>query len=267
MKKIGLIAGGGRLPLLLSKEANKNGTKIFAVAFLEYASPQLKNEVEEIKWLRVGELEQIADFFKSCGVSLAAMIGVVPQSILLNRQDFGKRINLLLSQLEIKQTESVLGAIASELSHEGIELIDSRKYLSAFLSPPGVLTDREPTEEELKDIALGRKILREISPLDIGQTILIKNGVILSIEAIEGTDSCIQRGATLAKSGAVVVKMSKSRQDMRFDIPVVGAKTLLLMRKVKAAVLAIEKERVIILDREEAIRIANEAGISIVVCE
>lgn len=267
MKKIGLIAGGGKLPLLLSKEANKNGTKIFAAAISEYASPQLKNEVEKIKWLRVGEFEQIAGFFKSCGISLVAMIGVVPQSLLLNREDFDERINSLLSQLEIKQTESVLGAIAKELSREGIELIDSRKYLSAFLPRPGVLTKRKPTERELKDIELGRKILREISPLDIGQTILIKNGIILSIEAIEGTDSCIQRGATLAKGGAVIVKMSKSRQDMRFDIPVVGAKTMTLMRKAKAGVLAIEREKVIVLDKEEIIKIANEAGISVVVCE
>jgi DUF1009 family protein len=267
VKKIGLIAGGGRLPILLSKEAKKNGTKIFAAALSEYTSPQLKNEVEEIKWLRVGEFEQIADFFKSCEISRAAMIGVVPQSLLLKRQDFDERINSLLSQLETKQTESVLGAIASELSREGIELIDSRKYFSAFLPQGGVLTDREPTERELRDIELGRKILRETSPLDIGQTVLIKNGVILAIEAIEGTDSCIRRGGILAKSGAVVVKMSKSQQDMRFDIPVVGARTLLLMRKVKAAVLAIEKKKVIFLDKEEAIGLANEAGISIIVCE
>lgn len=265
MEKIGLIAGGGKLPLLLSKEANKNGTKIFAVALIGHASPQLKNEVEEIRWLHVGELEQIVEFFKSRRVRQVAMIGVVPQSLLLSSHDFDERINSLLSKLETKQTESVLGAIASELSQEGIELIDSRKYLSAFLSQEGVLTERKPTNRELKDAELGRKILKEISPMDIGQTILIKNGIILSIEAIEGTDSCIRRGATLAKNGAVVVKMSKSQQDMRFDIPVVGAKTLRLMRKVKATVLAIEKKRVIILDIKTAIKIANEAGISILV--
>ena len=266
MKKIGLIAGGGKLPLLLSKEASKNGTKISAVAISEYALPELKNEVEELKWLSAGEFEKITSFFKSRRISQVAMIGMVPQSILLNG-NFDKRIDSLLSQLKIRQTESVLGAIAMELSQEGIELIDSRKYLSVFLLQPGILTERKPTERELADIEVGRKILREISPLDIGQTILIKNGIILSIEAIEGTNSCIQRGAILAKGGAVVVKMSKSQQDMRFDIPVVGAETLALMRRVKAAVLAIEREKVIVLDKEEVIRIANEAGISIVVCE
>ncbi len=263
MEKLGLIAGSGRLPLILIREA-KQEVDIATVALSGYTSPEVESLSHKTLWVKIVEFDRAVKFLLSEGARQAVMIGKIPQSVLLNQAGFNERISSLLRKLGSKQTESILRALADELKKEGIELIDGRKYLSSYLAGCGVLSKRQPTEGELKDIEFGKRIVKEIGRLDIGQTVVIKNGIILAVEAIEGTDSAIRRGANLGGDGATVVKMSKPQQDMRFDIPVVGRGTLQLLREVKASVLAVEAERTVILDREELIRIADEAGICVV---
>ena len=263
MEKLGLIAGSGRLPLILAREA-KQKTGIATVALSGYTSPEVESLVDKTLWVKIGEFDRAVKFLLSEGARQAVMIGKVPQAVLLNQAGFNHRISLLLGKLGSKQTESILRALADELEKEGIELIDGRKYLSSYLASQGVLSERRPDEGELKDIEFGERIVKEIGRLDIGQTVVIKNGIILAVEAIEGTNKAIRRGANLGGEGVAVVKMSKPQQDMRFDIPVVGQETIELLREVKASALAIEAERTVILDRKELIQIANESKICVV---
>ncbi|MCD5390749.1 UDP-2,3-diacylglucosamine diphosphatase LpxI [candidate division NPL-UPA2 bacterium] len=263
MEKLGLIAGSGCLPLIFAREA-KAEVDMAAVAISGFTSSEVENLIQKTIWVKIGEFDRAVKFLLSEGARQAVMIGKVPQSVLLNQTGFNGRITSILEKLGSKQTESILKALADELEKEGIELIDGRKYLSSCLAGQGVLSERQPNGREIRDIEFGEKIVKEIGRLDIGQTVVIKNGVILAIEAIEGTDSAIRRGAEWGGEGAVVVKMSKPQQDMRFDIPVVGRGTIELLREVKASALAIEAERTVILDREELIQIADEAKICVV---
>jgi len=257
VEKLGLIAGSGPLPLLSAREAKK-GAGIAAVALSGHTSPELEGLVDTICWVKLGELERAIMFLLSEGVRQAVMTGKIPQSVLLNRNGFTKEAASLLAGLGSKQTESVLRAVAEELKKRGIELVDGRKYLSTALAKKGVLTPRRPTKGELRDIEFGRMIVKDIGRLDIGQAIVVKEGIVLAVEAIEGTDETIKRGASLGG------EMSKPQQDMRFDIPVVGEKTLRLLQEVKAAVLAIEAEKTVIMDKEQSLKIAAEAGICII---
>lgn len=263
LEKLGLIAGSGPLPLLSARES-RGKAKIAAVALSGYTSPELEGLVDKICWVSLGELDRAVRFLLSEGVKRAVMAGKIPQSVLLDGAGFTKKVDSLLAKLNSKQTESVLGAVAGELKKRGIELIDGRECFSASLAAKGILTRRQPAERELGDIEFGKKMVKEIGRLDIGQTIVVKGRVVLAVEAIEGTDMAIRRGAELGGEGIVVVKMSKPQQDMRFDIPVVGEETFRLLKEVKAAALAIEAGRTVILGKNESLKIANEAGICII---
>lgn len=263
MEKLGLIAGSGPLPLLSAREAGREAN-IAAVALSGHTSPELENLVDKICWVKVGELDLAIGFLLSEGVKRAVMVGKIPQSVLLNRTGFTEEATSLLAGLGSKQTESVLRAVTGELEKRGIDLIDGRKYFSTSLVSKGVLTQRQPTEGELKDIEFGKMLVKEIGRLDIGQTVIVKGGVVLAVEAIEGTDEAIRRGADWGGEGVVVVKMSKPQQNMRFDIPVVGKGSFQLLKEVKAAVLALEAERTLILDKRESLNIAEEAGICVI---
>ena len=263
MEKLGLIAGGGPLPLLLAREVKKEAD-IMAVALSGHTSPELEGLVDKICWVKLGELDRAARFLLSEGVRRAVMVGMIPQSVLLERTGFTKEAASLLAKLSSKQTESVLNALSGELQKRGVELIDGRKYFSAGLAAKGVLTRRQPREEELKDMEFGKTLVKEIGRLDIGQTVVVKRGIVLAVEAIEGTDEAIKRGADWGGEGVVVVKMSKPQQNMRFDIPVVGKGTLKLLREVKASALAIEAEKTVILDKQESLKLAEEAGICVI---
>jgi len=263
VEKLGLIAGSGPLPLLSAREAKK-GAGIAAVALSGHTSPELEGLVDTICWVKLGELDRAVRFLLSEGVRQAVMTGKIPQSVLLNRNGFTREAASLLSGLGSKQTEAVLRAVAEELQRRGIELVDGRKYLSTALAKKGTLTPRRPTKGELRDIEFGKMIVKDIGRLDIGQAVVVKGGIVLAVEAIEGTDEAIKRGASLGGEAVVVVKMSKPQQDMRFDIPVVGETTLRLLREVKAAVLAVEAEKTVIIDKEQSLKIAAEAGICVI---
>ncbi len=263
--KLGLIAGNGELPGAIAEEARAKGYEIIAVGLEHLAPTSLSDAVDVIKWINVGKLSQILSFLIKSGVKEAVMAGKVPKSLLFksNIMPDLRAVKLLLS-LKDKSDDSILLALSKELSKEGIVLLNTTDFTSTLLTPEGVITKKGPTESEWKDIAFGWRIAKEIGKLDIGQTVVIKKQAVMAIEAIEGTDEAIKRGGDLAGSGAVVVKVSKPQQDMRFDVPVVGLDTLRSMVDVRARVLAVESGRSIILKKEKLIRAADKAGIVIV---
>jgi DUF1009 family protein len=263
--KLGLIAGNGDLPKAIAEEAHAKGYQIIAVGLEPLAEKSLASAVDEIKWINVGKLGKILSFLKKSGVTEAVMAGKVPKSLLYksNISPDLRAIKLLFS-LKDKSDDSILLALAKELKKEGIALLNTTDFTSSLLTPEGVLTKKGPTENEWKDIAFGWRIAKEIGRLDIGQTVVIKNQAVMAIEAIEGTDEAIKRGGALAGSGAVVIKVSKPQQDMRFDVPVVGLDTLRSMLDVQARVLAVESGKSIIIGKEKLIKEAEKAGITIV---
>jgi len=265
MKILGLIAGMGELPKLVAADAKTRGYRVVAVALEPVADKDLGSYVDEIKWVNVGKLGAIIDSLKKSKVKEAVMAGKVPKSLLYKSKIIPDlRAVKLLFTLKDKSDDSILLAIAKELEKDGITLLNTTDFSSGLMTPEGLLTEESLSESEWKDIAFGWKIAKEIGRLDIGQTVIVKDQAVMAIEAIEGTDEAILRGGKLAGKGAVVVKVSKPKQDMRFDVPVVGMKTLITMIDVSARVLAVEAGMSILLQREKIIKEADEAGISIV---
>jgi len=264
-QKLGLIAGNGDLPRAVAEEARARGYEIIAIGLEPLAEKSLSSVVDEIRWINVGKLGQVLNFLKRSGVKEAVMAGKVPKSLLYKSKitpDL-RAVKFLLS-LKDKSDDSILLALAKELKKEGVTLLNTTDFTTSLLAPEGVLTKKGPTEDEWKDIAFGWRIAKEIGRLDIGQTVIIRNQAVMAIEAIEGTDEAIKRGGTLAGSGAVVIKVSKPQQDMRFDVPVVGLDTLRSMLEVKARVLAVDSGKSIIIGKEKLIKEAEKAGVAIV---
>ncbi len=265
MKKLGLIAGMGELPMAIALDARSKRRHIIAVGLESLADRALESCVEEIKWINAGKLGEIIKYLKKSGVDEVVMAGKVPKALLYKgRVSPDLRAVKLLFNLKDRSDDSILLAIAEELKKDGLTLLNTTDFTAGLLTPEGVLTDSGPSEEEWKDIAFGWRIAKEMGRLDIGQTVVIKHQAVMAIEAIEGTDEAIKRGGKLAGSGAVVVKVSKPHQDMRFDVPVFGFDTLRSMQKVNARVLAVEAEKSIFLNREKLLREANAAGIAVV---
>lgn len=254
---VALIAGNGPLPSAFAQEARRAGRRIIAVAHLGETDPALEEEVEEIEWIQVGELERLISFIRSKGAKRALFLGGVDKKKALKNMRLDERALRLLQGLGARGDDKLLGALALELEREGIEVISSAKVLEKWLCPEGIISRRAPQERELADVTLGIRVLDRVGPLDIGQTVVVKEGVILAVEAIEGTDEAIRRGGTLGGKGAVVVKGSKPGQDMRFDVPVVGPKTIEVMVEAGATVLALEAKRTILLQPEEVKEAVN----------
>jgi len=265
MKKLGLIAGTGEVPKAVATEAKALGYTVFAIALDPLADRSLSSYVDEIKRVNVGKFGTIIGLMKQSGIKKAVMAGKVSKTLLYksNITPDLRAVKLLFS-LKDRSDDSILLAITKELEKEGIQLLDITGFSSGLLTPEGVLTKRRPTKDEWKDITFGWKIAKEIGRLDIGQTVVVKNQSVMAVEAIEGTDEAIKRGGYLAGRGAVVVKVSKPNQDMRFDVPAVGLDTLQAMIGVGACVLSVESKKSIFMDREKIIAESNKAGISIV---
>ncbi len=265
MSKLGLIAGSGELPLAVAEEARAKGYEVIAIGLEPLADKALASAVSNIRWINVGKLGDIIGYLKRSGVSDAVMAGKVPKSLLYKSKITPDlRAIKLLFTLKDKSDDSILLAIAKELKRDGITLLNTTDFTTSLLTPEGVITAEGPTENEWNDIAFGWEIAKEIGRLDIGQTVVIKNQAVMAVEAIEGTDEAIRRGGSLAGGGAVVIKVSKPQQDMRFDVPVVGPETLMSMIAVQARVLAVESQKSILLQRARIASEADKAGISIV---
>ncbi len=265
MKKLGLIAGMGELPKAIAFEARQKGFHVTAIALEPLADSSLSSYVDVIKWINVGRLGEIIDSLKHSALSEVVMAGKVPKSLLYKSRIMPDlRAIKLLMTLKDRSDDAIMLAIMREMEMEGIKLLNTTDFCSDMLVNSGVLTKKGPTDEEWDDIRFGWRIAKEIGRLDIGQTVVVKNRAVMAVEAIEGTDEAIKRGGYYANEGAVVVKTSKPQQDMRFDVPVVGIDTLRVIMEVKARVLALETGKSILLRKEEFIRGAEDAGISVV---
>jgi UDP-2,3-diacylglucosamine hydrolase len=265
MKKLGLIAGKGELPIAIADEAKTQGYTVIAVGLEPLADRALSSHVDEIQWVNVGKFGKMIETMKKYDIREAVMAGKVSKTLLYKSKitpDL-KAVKLLLS-LKDRRDDSVLLSITEELAREGVTLLDISRFCSALLASRGVLTKDTPSDEEWKDIAFGWKVAKEIGRLDIGQTVVVKNQAVMAVEAIEGTDEAIKRGGILAGKDAVVVKVSKPNQDMRFDVPAIGLDTLKAMKTVHARVLAVEANKCIVLNRDKIFHEAKTAGISIV---
>ncbi|SNS26779.1 hypothetical protein SAMN05421770_101264 [Granulicella rosea] len=280
MNKLGLIAGNGRFPFLLLEAARAHGLNVVVAAIKEETDPEMNARAEadagvRVYWMSLGELSKLIETFQREGVTRAVMAGQVKHKQIFSSIRPDWRLAKLLLNLRTRNTDMLLGAVAKVLGDEGIELISSTAYLEPLLAQAGVLTARRPTEDEAKDIAYGRMVAKAIAGYDLGQTVVIAAQACVAVEAMEGTDATIARaGALLQAQGDVgdttlarsltVVKVAKPNQDMRFDVPVVGAPTIATMRGAGATCLCIEAGRTLLFDREAMVRAADEAGIAIV---
>lgn len=265
MKKLGLIAGTGDLPKVIASSARAKGYRVIAIALDSLTDISLSSYVDEIKWVNVGKFGQIINYFKKSDVKEAVMVGKVSKSLLYKSKitpDL-RAIKLLFS-LKDRKDDTILLAITEELQREGVKLLKITNFSSDILTPEGILTKSEPSDNEWKDIKFGFRIAKEIGKLDIGQTVVVKDQAVMAVEAIEGTDEAIKRGGELAGPGVVVAKVSKPNQDMRFDVPVAGLNTLKSMIDVNARVLCLEAQKCIILEKDKLIKEADYAGIVIV---
>ena len=263
-ERIGLIAGNGRFPIIFADNARKLGYHVSAVAHEGETEPELAGHVDRIHWIKIGQLNKLIKAFKEDKVHQAVMLGGIKKTHVFTtlRPDF--RTLALATRLALWKDDDILRELAKELEREGIVICESTFGLEGILVEEGTLTARAPSEKEWEDIRYGWEVAHEIGRLDIGQCVVIKDRVVVAVEAVEGTDGAIKRGGDLVKEGAVVVKRSKPQQDLRFDLPAVGPRTIEVMASVKASVLAIEAGRTILLDREIMLDKARSARIAIV---
>ena len=266
---IGLIAGNGRFPFLVLDAARAQGHDVTIVAAKEETFPELNDAARRhgaaIHWISLGQLGKCISVLKAAGVTHAVMAGQVKHTKIFAGGIVPDLTFLsVLRQLTSRNTDGLIGAVASVLHDRGIELMDSTALLQPLLARPGVLTRRAPTEDEQQDFEFGYRMADAIAALDIGQTIAVKHQAVVAVEAMEGTDEVIGRAGHLAGPGVRVVKVAKPRQDMRFDVPVVGFATIQAMRVAGANALSVDAGKTLMLDGEAIIAAADEAGITIV---
>jgi UDP-2,3-diacylglucosamine hydrolase len=260
----GLIAGNGDFPFLVLEGARSRGIEMAVIAIREEASPALEQEAKRLHWISLGELSRGIELLHQEGVRHAVMAGQVKHNKIFSSIRPDWRLAKLLLSLPSKNTDSLIGAIARVLQDEGIELIDSTRFLGPLLPSAGILTRRAPDASESADMDYGRSIAHQIAGLDLGQTVVVRDRACVAIEAMEGTDETIERAARIAGGQRlVVVKVSKPRQDMRFDVPVIGPTTIEVMRRANATALAIDAGRTLLFDRDAMIAAADEATIAI----
>lgn len=264
MSRIGIIAGSGPLPILAAREAKASGREVVIVAIREEADPSVEAVADSLHWVDVGQLGGLIRAFKRERVSEAIMVGKVRMNHLFSRARPDVRGALLFFRLKDRRGDSIMEAVAQELERQGIFLLDCTRFLTGLVVEQGILTRRAPTTREWDDIRFGQEVARTIAQSRIGQTVVVRNGTVLAVEAIEGTDATVRRGAELGRGGVVVVKVCRPEHDFRFDVPVVGPATIEVLREVGGTVLAVEAKRTLLLDREKALAGADEAGIAFV---
>ena len=259
-----LVAGSGTYPQILLDGARKAGVrKISLAAVRGMTSRRLAAQADAVCWCGVGELGKFFDWAQQCGAKHAIMAGQIsPASIFLTRIDATARE--MLRSLPVKNAHTVCGYVADKLAARGLQTIPSSMFMDDHLPAPGVLTSRPPDRREASDIELGHRIGMTVCNLDVGQTVVMKDGMVLAVEAFEGTNEAIRRGGKLGGPGAVVVKVAKDGHDMRFDIPVIGARTIPMLKRARISALAFQAYRTVLLERNEVIAAANRLGIALV---
>ena len=274
-EKLGLIAGNGRFPLLVLDAARTQGFEVVVAAIKEEAFSEIESHGAcAVHWLSLGELSKLIDTFKSEGVRRAIMAGQVKHKQIFSSIRPDWRLAKLLLSLRTRNTDALLGAVAKVLGDEGITLENSTLLLQPLLAKPGTLTRRSPSEQEQMNINYGRTVARHLAQYDIGQTVVVAEGACVTVEAMEGTDATIERAGQIMASldsspsslsrALTVVKIAKPNQDMRFDAPVIGVRTIEVMRKAGASCLAVDAGKCLLLDGEKIFDVADSAGICVV---
>jgi len=263
-EKLGIIAGNGAYPRLLADAARKAGVqKIVAAAFGDETDPALDEHVNVLEWMRIGQLGRLLKFFRSQDIHHAIMAGqIAPKNLFDLRPDL--KALMLLGKLKERNAESIFAAIADELAKIDVDLLPATTFLEDSLARPGLIAGPKLSSREEQDVEIGWNIAKEIARLDIGQTVVIKNGTIVAVEALEGTNETIKRSGTLAREGAVMVKVSKPDQDMRFDVPVIGVETIRVAAEAKLRVIAIEAGKTLLLERDAVIASSTSSNMSVV---
>ncbi|MBW2285079.1 MAG: UDP-2,3-diacylglucosamine diphosphatase LpxI [Deltaproteobacteria bacterium] len=263
---LGIIAGGGQFPGLVADSAKRQGFRVVAVAHRGETDPSLSDCVDEIVWIKLGQLGHLIKALKGAGVSRAVMAGTIRKRRLFEGVMPDLKGLGIMAKLVAFHDDEILTTLAAEFAKEGIDIVSSTTYLPDLLASAGCLTRKRPRKAETEDIRFGWMVAKELGRLDIGQCVVVRQKTVLALEAIEGTDETIRRGGRLAEEKAVVIKVSKPHQDLRFDVPSVGLETIRLMQEVKASVLALESEKTLMFDKAEMIAHADRAGIAIVGC-
>lgn len=273
--KLGLIAGNGKFPFLVLDAARGEGFDVVVAAIKEETSPEIESRgAAAVHWLSLGELSKLIETFQREGITRAVMAGQVKHKQIFSSIRPDWRLAKLLLSLTTRSTDSLLGAVAKVLADEGIMLENSTALLEPLLAKPGILTKRALTEDERKNISYGRAVARGLGQYDIGQTVVVAEGACVAVEAMEGTDATIERAGAIMASlgqgdstlarGLTVVKVAKAKQDMRFDVPVVGVKTIEVMRNAGASCLALDAGKCLLIDEEALIESADASNIAIV---
>lgn len=262
VRTIGLIAGKGKLPLFLAEAVRARGERLVAVRAVPEEAVEL--EAAAVYDIFAGRWGSIVEALKREGVERVYLAGKISREHLFAGGEFDERFHRVMASLGRRNDDAVMEAFVEDLAGEGIVVGAQDEYLSHLLPPAGLLSSRRPTDEEWRDIARGFEVAKAVAGLDVGQTVVVKAGAVLAVEAIDGTDAAIARGCALGRGGAVVVKVAKPRQDPRFDVPVVGLETLRTLAEHQAAVLAFEAGKTLFMERDEAVALADARGIAIV---
>ena len=260
---LAIIAGNGVYPLLMARAARAAGVnRLVAAAFLNETDPALAGTVDAIEWMRVGQLGKLLTFLENSGASHAVMSGQIhPKNLFDLRPDV--KALMLLAKLGERNAETIFGAIAEEIGKVGVQLLPATVFMEEYLAPPGLIAGPKLSRRETEDVAYGFRLAKEVSRLNIGQTVVVKGGTVLAVEAFEGTNATMQRGGELGRKDAVMVKVSKPNQDFRFDVPVIGPITLETARMARIRVLGVEACRTLLLERRRLLTLADEHRISI----
>ncbi len=265
MERIGLLAGVGKLPVEFARAAKGMGFNVFTVALVESVEKELAEHVEKIEKIGVGQLDAIFEFLKQNNITRVTMLGKVTKELMFDgKVMLDNRMKKILAALPDNNDDTLMLAFVRELAIEGITVFDQTALIRSLIVKEGTLTEREPNVDEQADMEFGFKMAKAIGGLDIGQTVVVKNLAVMAVEAIEGTDECILRGGKLGRGGVVVAKVAKPKQDIRFDVPAVGIKTIESMCTVGAKALVMEAGKTILVEEEKVLEIANKNGITIV---
>ncbi len=261
--KQGLIAGDGSLPVKMAQYAKENGFEVICISLSNDNVKQLKKYCSKVYSCHPGEINRIEKILKDEEIKQATFLGKVHKRVLLKLYKFDSRAIELLRSIKRLNDDEVMLLIVREFEKAGITVLDQTIFIKNLMIPSGVLGKHKPTEAQLEDVNYGFWLAKEMGGVDVGQSVVIKDKMIMAVEAIEGTDVCIKRGAKLAKRNAAVIKVSKPKQDKRFDIPAVGLRTLKTMKRYKANLLAVEANETIIVDQEKVIKFADANNIVI----
>lgn len=264
MKNIGMIAGNGRFPFLVAQEIKKHGDRVIAVALKEEADKEIENFCDETIWLSVGKIQKIIDAFKDRNVDTAIMVGQVKHAKIYSAITMDLRALKIMTSLVNKKTDTILGAVVKEFEKDGITFLPSHIYLKHLLAQKGVIAGKKLNSDESKDAEFGFKMAKAIAGLDIGQTVVVKDKSVLAVESIEGTDECIKRAYSLGGENAIVVKVAKPNQDFRFDVPVIGTRTIDTLNDNKIRAMIIEADATLILDKEEVLEKAKKTNVTMI---